>query len=266
MAKRKAGRGAGRKTGGKRAAGGRLQRSRKAARKQATKRAKSASARKTRNTRRASTSARRAPARKTAQKRAKRTAVKASARKTTTAARKRSTQKAVARPPRRETNSRASAAPKIPVPLRKVAARKGDTAVARKAPALNRVRRTVTDDDDIVQTPPSSLDLDRSASAVRTGRREMKQRFDQHTETSPALTAGDVDADWESAYSVGDEAPGGDNPTPDQDIVDDIGKAVGLQYEDNEELKGEKKISDRDAHRWELDPASAEDYNEHDQD
>jgi hypothetical protein len=121
-------------------------------------------------------------------------------------------------------------------------------------------------DEDIVQTPPSSLDMDRSASAVRTGRREMKERFDQHHETSPALTAGDVDADWESAYAVGDEAPGGDNPTPDQDIVDEIGKAVGVQYDDNEELKGEKKISDRDAHRWELDPASAEDYNEHEED
>ena len=39
---------------------------------------------------------------------------------------------------------------------------------------------------------------------------------------------GDIDADRESAYSVGDEAPGGDNPTPDQDIVDDIGRAVGV--------------------------------------
>ena len=41
---------------------------------------------------------------------------------------------------------------------------------------------------------------------------------------------------------MGDEAPGGDNPTPDQDIVDDIGKAVGVQYEDNEELKAADKI------------------------
>jgi hypothetical protein len=69
-----------------------------------------------------------------------------------------------------------------------------------------------------------------------------------------------VDADWESAYSVGDEAPGGDNPTPDQDIVDDIGRAVGVQYNDNEELKGERKIADRDKHRWELDPASSDDW------
>jgi hypothetical protein len=128
-------------------------------------------------------------------------------------------------------------------------------------PALNRERRIVRDED-LVPTPPSSLDLDRHASMARSGRRELAEKYQQHTETSPALTGGDIDADWESAYSVGDEAPGGDNPTPDQDIVDDIGKAVGVQYEDNEELKGEKKISDRDRKRWELDPASAEDYDD----
>ena len=97
---------------------------------------------------------------------------------------------------------------------------------------------------------------------MRTGRRELRERYEKHTETSPALTAGDVDADWESAYSVGDEAPGGDNPTPDQDIVDDIGRAVGNEYQDTEELKGADKITKRDKHRWELDPASSEDYDD----
>jgi hypothetical protein len=111
---------------------------------------------------------------------------------------------------------------------------------------------------------PSSLDLDRRASAARTGRRELREKFNVHTETSPQLTGGDVDADWESAYSVGDEAPGGDNPTPDQDIVDDIGRAVGVEYQDNEELKGADKVAKRDKHRWELDPASSEDYDDRD--
>ena len=73
---------------------------------------------------------------------------------------------------------------------------------------------------------------------------------------------GDVDADWESAYSVGDEAPGGDNPTPDQDIVDDIGRALGNEYQDNEPLKGADKIAQRDKHRWELDPGSKEDFDD----
>jgi hypothetical protein len=133
---------------------------------------------------------------------------------------------------------------------------------ARKAPSLNRARRTLGAEEGIVPSPPSSLNLDRSASAARTGRRELHEKFTEHTETSPAMTGGDIDADWESAYSVGDEAPGGDNPTPDQDIVDDIGKALGVEYEDNEELKGEKKISDRDKKRWELDPASSDDYDD----
>jgi hypothetical protein len=144
---------------------------------------------------------------------------------------------------------------------RKVSRARAATPALRKAPALDRARRTIQGDD-IVPTPPSSLDLDRNASAARSGRRHVRDRLKEHHETSPALTAGDVDADWESAASVGDEAPGGDNPTPDQDIVDDIGKAVGVQYEDNEELKGEEKITKRDKHRWELDPASAEDYDE----
>jgi hypothetical protein len=131
----------------------------------------------------------------------------------------------------------------------------------RSAPGLNRERRTIRDDD-IVQTPPSSLDFDRSASAARSGRRGLREKYDEHTETSPALTGGDIDADWESAYSVGDEAPGGDNPTPDQDLVDDIGRAVGVEYQDNEELKGEAKIAKRDRNRWELDPASSDDWDE----
>ena len=115
-------------------------------------------------------------------------------------------------------------------------------------------------DDDLVDTPPSSLDLDRSASAVRTGRSRLRSTFDEHTDAGPDITGGDVDADWMTAATVGDEAPGGDNPTPDQDIVDDIGRAVGLEYQDTEELRGEAKLEDRDRHRWELDPASSDDY------
>ena len=87
-----------------------------------------------------------------------------------------------------------------------------------------------------------------------------KQRRREHTEGGPALTAGDVDADWNEAYSSGEETPGGDMPTPDQDVVDEIGRALGVEYDDAEELKGSEKIEGRDKHRWEFDPASAEDY------
>jgi hypothetical protein len=133
--------------------------------------------------------------------------------------------------------------------------------LARKAPALDRARDTVQVRRH--RADPALL-VGFGSHGISGAQRaaELSKRLDEHTETGPALTAGDVDADWESAYSVGDEAPGGDNPTPDQDVVDDIGKAVGVQYEDNEELKGEAKIAKRDKHRWELDPASAEDYDD----
>jgi hypothetical protein len=111
-----------------------------------------------------------------------------------------------------------------------------------------------------VPMPPSSLDLKRRGTAVRTGRAEIAESIREHKGMSTDIAGGDVDVDVEDAYFTGDEAPGGDNPTPDQDIVDDIGRAVGVQYEDNEELKGEAKISKRDKHRWELDPASSEDF------
>jgi hypothetical protein len=100
----------------------------------------------------------------------------------------------------------------------------------------------------------------RATAAARTGREELRQSLARHTETSPILTAGDVDARWDDAYAVGDEAPGGDNPTPDQDRVDEIGKALGVVYEDNEELRGSDKVAERDKHRWELDPASSDDW------
>ena len=45
-----------------------------------------------------------------------------------------------------------------------------------------------------------------------------------------------------------------------QGVVEDIGKALGVEYQDNEELKGSDKVAERDRHRWELDPASSEDY------
>jgi len=137
-------------------------------------------------------------------------------------------------------------------------------AKVRQATSLERERKRLRDVEDTLPSPPSSLDLDRHGSAARTGRATIRQARHEHTETSPALTGGDVDADWEDAYAVGDEAPGGDNPTPDQDRVDDIGKALGIEYQDNEELKGSDKVASRDKHRWELDPASSEDYPDRD--
>ena len=132
-------------------------------------------------------------------------------------------------------------------------------------PGLERARRHLREVDETVASPPSSLELDRhavrSAQRPRTKCARPGETTPRSAPTSPPVTSTRTGQD---AYSVGDEAPGGDNPTPDQDRVDDIGKALGVEYEDNEELKGSDKIAERDKHRWELDPASSDDYQDRD--
>lgn len=76
---------------------------------------------------------------------------------------------------------------------------------------------------------------------------------------SPELFGGDMDAALDQS-DVGTETVGGSNPTPDQDIVDELGKGAGVTYDDHEPLKFGDKTAERDQRRWELDPASSEDY------
>jgi hypothetical protein len=107
---------------------------------------------------------------------------------------------------------------------------------------------------------PGGLPDSRLISSARTGHDELQQALREHKESGPRLTGGDIDAKWQDAYAVGDEAPGGDNPTPDQDRVDDIGRSLGITYADDQELEGGEELTERDRHRWELDPASSEDW------
>jgi hypothetical protein len=125
--------------------------------------------------------------------------------------------------------------------------------------ALQRDRRRLADAEGPVGAP-SQLGYTQRASSAESGQNKYDQKRREHTEGGPVLTSGDVDADWNDAYSSGEETPGGDMPTPDQDVVEEIGRALGVEYEDAEELKGSDKILERDRKRWEYDPASSEDY------
>lgn len=75
------------------------------------------------------------------------------------------------------------------------------------------------------------------------------------------LYGGDIDA-AQHQTDAGEEAVGGSSPTPDQDVVQELGDAVGITYEDNEPLRFGDKVADRDAQRWELNAASSEGYQE----
>ena len=82
--------------------------------------------------------------------------------------------------------------------------------------------------------------------------REAEEEAHRYTQSSPRLTGGDVDADWRRADSVGEEAPGGTVSTPDQNVVDDIGDALGVPRAPDEEFRPSGEILEgRDRYRAE---------------
>jgi hypothetical protein len=100
---------------------------------------------------------------------------------------------------------------------------------------------------------PPAVDI--SASAAN-----LANRLQNDALADPIITAGDLDAQWEGAQFSGDESAVSSMPTPDNNVVDDIGAAMGVTYQDSEELKFGEKERSRDHKRWELDPASSDDY------
>jgi hypothetical protein len=87
---------------------------------------------------------------------------------------------------------------------------------------------------------------------------EMKMRGRGETD----VTVGDLDVNLEDANFVGEEAMGGGNVPQDANDVEEIGRSVGVTFQDNEPLDIEHKLQARDDDRWELNPASAEDWEE----
>ncbi|HEV8140095.1 MAG TPA: DUF6335 family protein [Pyrinomonadaceae bacterium] len=84
----------------------------------------------------------------------------------------------------------------------------------------------------------------------------LAQRLHNNTAASPADAGGDVDADWEDVNDAGSESIAGDSPTPDQSLVEENAKAMGVSFEDNEELDFLNKIEKRDRDRYELEEQS----------
>jgi hypothetical protein len=77
------------------------------------------------------------------------------------------------------------------------------------------------------------------------------------------VTGGDMDDDWYQAEVVGEEAVGGQNPTPDQNVTEDLLQAMGIVSTDADPVQTLENFRQRDRKRWELDPESSEDYQEH---
>jgi hypothetical protein len=100
-----------------------------------------------------------------------------------------------------------------------------------------RARRRKQAEQDLQGPPP------REATIIRTDQeRGAEEEIARHTETSPALSGGDLDADWQRAGSVGEEAAGGSVATPDQDSVDELGKALGVPRAPDEAFRTSQEI------------------------
>ena len=109
-----------------------------------------------------------------------------------------------------------------------------------------------------------TLDLDvqddfEERQKLATDKDALNEDLEEYTHLAPKLSGGDVDAAWNYSDQSGEEAVGGSVPTPDQDVVDELGDALGIEYADDEELGTAEKLGERDLNRWELNPASAQD-------
>lgn len=123
---------------------------------------------------------------------------------------------------------------------KKTAKKKGGAAPARRAKRRGRKRTTATR-----RGKEGAEDQGRTVGLLR--------EVLEHHETGPAATAGDLDADWQRAESSGEEAVGGSVSTPDQDRVDEIGHALGVEQPAAAPLRSsEEMLEDRDRRYWEL--------------
>jgi Family of unknown function (DUF6335) len=124
--------------------------------------------------------------------------------------------------------------------------------------AIEAVRRAPLEPEMPVGLDADALDVLADTQTLEEGE-QSEESIDRKRGT--ILTGGDVDAAWDEV-DVGEETVGGSTPTPDQDRVDDLGRAAGVTYSDTEPLRPEEKEMQRDEKRWELDPASSPDYPE----
>ncbi|MGH9942573.1 MAG: DUF6335 family protein [Pyrinomonadaceae bacterium] len=114
----------------------------------------------------------------------------------------------------------------------------------------------LSNDPDFVPNPEIEEFMEEEIARAPKDPEHLAQRLRQNTASSPADSGGDLDATWEDVNDSGTESVSGDNPTPDQSLVEENAHAVGINYEDNEELDLLDKVDRRDRNRYELDPRS----------
>jgi len=114
----------------------------------------------------------------------------------------------------------------------------------------------LANDPDYVPDPEIEEFMEFEISHVPKDPELLTHRLRNNTAASPRDAGGDLDAVWEDVNESGSETVAGDNPTPDQSLVEENAQAIGVSFEDNEELEFLDKIEKRDRDRYELDENS----------
>ena len=112
---------------------------------------------------------------------------------------------------------------------------------------------------DFVPNPEIEEFMEEEIARAPKDPEQLAQRLRNNTAASPRDSGGDLDATWEDVNDSGAESVGGDNPTPDQSLVEENANAMGINFEDNEELEFIDKIDRRDRDRFELEENSKAD-------
>ena len=122
---------------------------------------------------------------------------------------------------------------------------------ARKARRVPRLEPRTPERDERHQASPTAV----AAEALRSGVLPARQKASRIPHEDETIRVGDPDDDSLANEYVGEDVPGGSSPTPDQSNVDEIGRAYGLQDEDNGSLRTSREVLERrDRHRSELQP------------
>ena len=114
----------------------------------------------------------------------------------------------------------------------------------------------LSNDPNFVPDPEIEQFMEEEIARAPKDPEQLAERLRQNTAASPRDAGGDLDASWEDVNDGGTESVAGDNPTPDQSDVEENANAVGVNFEDNQELDIYEQLERRDRDRFELDPRS----------
>jgi hypothetical protein len=94
---------------------------------------------------------------------------------------------------------------------------------------------------------------------VEVAATELPRALSEYTSVSPVDSGGDVDADWQRAQSSGEETVGGSVATPDQDVVDELARPLGVERPPSAPvITSEEILSARDRRRWRIEQHTEE--------